>query len=250
LLLGWRCAVLRRSLARRRVSILGKLLAPARRGHSSLGPTIGRWRARERLPEGPGIRSHRTAQRIDARLRHGRRKCRGSLVHSTGAGSGRLRWPGLTGERWRTELPRWTAASHRRNADHRPFEPARNRRRPRRRCSRSRTSRAGNRGPGCSRNRSSARGRRGSARCPRRWSGAGHLRLIHHQHRPFELRRRRALDVEAAFRARLRRIRVLRATVRTEHSYLPRGEGPARLRRARPHRASPGTARLTRACRA
>ena len=74
-------------------------------------------------------------------------------------------------------------------------------------------------------------GRAGSGR--RCWNG-----LIHHQHRSLELRRGGTLQVKVALGAGLRCIRVLRATVRTEHSST--SLGPTRSRAELRDRAAPG----------
>ena len=173
------------------------------------------WRKR-----GSGVRDHRAAERIyalPAEALHGRR-AEGS--------SGRLNW----GRRlkWRrrraTERrrlrsgPRRGAAHLRRNADHRSFELARGRDRgARRRGSRIAAAKRTTKRAGRTRRRRRYRGRRprGRRRTNRRQATG---RLIHHQHRPLELRSSGPLDIESALRTSGCGIGVLGSTIRTEHS--------------------------------
>ena len=64
----------------------------------------------------------------------------------------------------------------------------------------------------------SAAGRRGRSRRAGLRRGGGR---VHHQHRALEFRGSRAFEVEAALRARRRRFRILRATVRTKQAAPP-----------------------------
>jgi hypothetical protein len=105
--------------------------------------------------------------------------------------------------RRRTGRRKWTEATGRRDADHRAFE------------------RLSGRG-------SCGRGRSGGRRCDGRWGhGRGRRRrmfprLVHHEHRPFELRGGCSFDVESALRTGGGRFRVFRAAVRTEQGVPPR----------------------------
>ena len=151
--------------------------------------------------EGASVCGNGTPERIDPWLRDGRGERRSGL----GPTCRRRRRPrhGRAG----------AGHGHRGNPHHGSLELARNAGSARHRAGPHRTRRTG------------AGGRRTRGRCRRG------DRLIHHQHRSLELRRRGTLEVKVAFRARLRGIRVLRATVRTEHSSTSLG-------RTRPRRAA------------
>jgi hypothetical protein len=138
------------------------------------------------------VRCDRSAERVHARLRDRRRERR--CPFGRGKRSARGTRPGRRNGRRRRGR---RETRHRRDADHRSLQLIRDGRRPRRRL------------------RPEARTRCRSTRRRRIRRGS---RLIHHQHGALELRRGHALEVKIAFRTRLSRIRVLRATVRTEHS--------------------------------
>jgi hypothetical protein len=153
-----------------------------RAGRRTVRPLPHRRRHGHRSGHGRRRRTHRRAERRRRGRGHGRRHGRGQ---------------------------RRPADGHRRHADHRPFQLVRDL--------------TGARHLRCS--------RRPSGRCERAWrsgrGGTGGGRagndsgLIHHQHRSLELRGCSTLQMEAALRARLSRVGILRATVRTEHSGPP-----------------------------
>jgi hypothetical protein len=175
--------------------------------------------SREGSSEAACIRGHRTAQRVYALLRDRRREARAGVEMTSRnrliRGLRYIRCALSPGRRHRDgRLPRLAWESHRRDPHHGSSQLARHhsggaRRRARR--GRPLTKRRRYRGRG---GRGGRRGwRRGHARCDAR-----NLRLIHHQHRPLELWRDDALQGEVAFGAGLRRFRVLRTAIRTEHS--------------------------------
>ena len=138
-------------------------------------------------------------------------------------------------DRWHCD-GRGSGPAHRHGGDahHSAFELARNpcSAGPRGSTRHSRGSRDARRGgPSCGRRcprlRSVRRGpRRRAAGCAGRSTRNPRDRdrgLIHHQHGALELGSGGALQIEGAFRAGLRRVRVLRSTIRTEHAlYLPK----------------------------
>jgi hypothetical protein len=166
--------------------------------------------------------THRRAPRMPRPETPGNRRSRSPRRRKSAV----LRWSTRHGSHpgWRNGDGSGSAADsgrHWGNAHHRPLQFARHRR--------LRARRAGTR---CARKpRSSGRTWHRRSRSPggpaasRRLRYSGDLRLIHHQHRSLELRGGSTLEMKIALRAGLSRIRVLRATVRTEHSAPPSGYG-------------------------
>ena len=170
--------------------------------------------------EASPVGRHCSAERIDSLLRKGRGIRRAYL--DNGASGRRRRARGPSRGRARSGSGHdGRKSAHGRDTHHRSLELAWHRRR-------------GGRGRRLGRSRHGARGRAprgGRGRASGRGRSASTLRLIHHQHGSLELGGRHTFEVKVALRTRLSHIRVLSATVRTEHSAPPRGSG--RLARSR-----------------
>ncbi len=211
-------------------------IAHGPRRTSRRGP-VRTLRRTEGGPERSGVRRDGPAERVDPCLRDGRgerrlvgrRSRRGRLRRPEGHARWRGRLHGYRRGR-HGRLMSWRSGRRLRSAK-RPANPAARRRDPRRRGAAPygrrdadhgalESIRHAGRGPDRARGTGCA-GRAGRHRRRGGWSSAwSRSRLIHHQHRALELRRGSALQLKVTLGARLGRVGVLRATIRTEH-YAP-----------------------------